>query len=69
MYKRHSTLGGALFQKCHSPGKQTKEKYQEMSGIQPKEINSCEENDLETPHTHTEGLQQLKLYNTESFAP
>lgn len=59
MYKGHSMLGGA--RRKPVPGmsfSREKKKCPELSGVQLKEINSCEENDLETPHTHTEGFQQ-----------
>ncbi len=54
--RRKPVPGMSFFRK-----KTTTKKYPELSGVQLKEINSCEENDLETPHTHTEGFQQLKL--------
>lgn len=60
-------LGGA----CRKPApemsfsrkkKNKNKKYSELSGVQLKEINSCEENDLESPHT----LTQKDLNNSHS---
>lgn len=60
MYEGHSMLGGVcrkpavtVPEKLHSPGKKTTTNFPEQSQVQQKEINSCDEKDLETPHTHS----------------
>jgi len=61
MYERHVRRSSQeTCSPCSRNFSRKKLNYQELSQGQLKEINSCDEKNLETPHTHAEEFQTLK---------